>query len=78
MLARGFFQAWFLQSVYAFNLKQPAHARGDCAVDHRRLTNELVVLNTVKDKIVFVNVCSSPVTAACDTGASVFYLSQKP
>ena len=43
-------------------------------MDPHRLTNKPAILNSVIDnKIVFVNleVRSSPVTAVCDTGASV-------
>ena len=49
-------------------------------MDPHRLTNEPAILNSVIDnKSVFVNleVCSSPVTAVCDTGASVSCISQR-
>ena len=49
-------------------------------MDPHRLTNEPAVLNSVIDnKCVFVNleVCSSPVTAVCDSGASVSCISQR-
>ena len=49
-------------------------------MDPHRLTNEPVILNSVIDnKSVFVNleVCSSPVTAVCDTAASVSCSSQQ-
>ena len=60
-------------------LKQPAHERGGCAVDPNRLTDKPAFLNSVVDKFVFVNleVCSSPVTAVCDTSAGVFCSSQR-
>ena len=80
MWTRGTFSAWLRQSVPTFKLKQPAHERGGCAVDHHRLTNEPAILNSVIDnKSVFVNleVSSSPVTAVCDTGASVSCISQR-
>ena len=80
MWARGTFLACSPQSVPTFKLKQPAHERGGCAVDTHRLTNEPAILNSVIDnKSVFVNleVCSSPVTAVSDTGASVSRISQQ-
>ena len=80
MWARGTFSACLPQSVPTFKLKQPAHERGGCAVDPHRLTNEAAIHNSVIDnKNVFVNleVCSSPVTAVCDTGASVSCISQR-
>ena len=49
-------------------------------MDPHRLTNEPAILNSLKDnKSFFVNleVCSSPVTAVCDTGASVSCISQR-
>ena len=49
-------------------------------MDPHRLTKEPAILNFVKDnKSVFVNleVISSPVTAVCDTGASVSCISQR-
>ena len=49
-------------------------------MDPHRPTNEPAILNSVIDnKSVFVNleVCSSPVTAVCDTGASVSCISQR-
>ena len=49
-------------------------------MDPHRLTNEPAILNSVIDnKNVFVNleVCSSPVTAVCDTGASKSCISQR-
>ena len=49
-------------------------------MDSHRLTNEPAILNSVIDnKSVFVNleVCSCPVTAVCDTGASVSCIIQR-
>ena len=49
-------------------------------MDPYRLTNEPAILNSVIDnKSVLVNleVCGSPVTAVCDTGASVSCISQR-
>ena len=49
-------------------------------MDPHRLTNEPAIFNSVIDnKSVLVNleVCSSPVTAVCDTGASVSCISQR-
>ena len=49
-------------------------------MDPHRLTKEPAILNSVTDnKSFFVNleVCSSPVTAVCDTGASVSCISQR-
>ena len=49
-------------------------------MDPHRLTTEPAILNSVIDnKSVFGNleVCSSPVTAVCDTGASVSCISQR-
>ena len=49
-------------------------------MDPHRLTNEPAILNSIKNnKYIFVNleVCSSPVTAVCDTGASVSCSSQR-
>ena len=49
-------------------------------MDPHRLTNEPAILNSVIDnKSVFVNleVCSCPVTAVCDTGASVSCIIQR-
>ena len=80
MWARGTFSAWLPQSVPTFKLKQSAHERGGCTVDPHRLTNEPAIPNSVIDnKGVFVNleVCSSPVTAVCDTGDSVSCISQR-
>ena len=80
MWARVTFLAGLPQSVLNFKLKQPAHERGGCAVDPNRLTNEPAILNSIIDnKSVLVNlqVCSSPVTAVCDTGASVSCISQR-
>ena len=80
MWAQGTFSARLPQSVPTFKLKQSAHERGGCAVVPHRLTNEPAILNSVRDnKSVFVNleVCSSPVTAVCDTGASVSCISQQ-
>ena len=68
------------QSVPTFKLKHHAHERGGCAVDPHRLTNESAILKSgVDNKGVFVNleVCSSPFTAVCNTGASVSCISQR-
>ena len=68
------------QSVPTFQLKQPPHERGGGAVNPKPLTNEPAILNSVIDnKSVFVNldVCSSPVSAVSDTGASVPCISQQ-
>ena len=49
-------------------------------MDPHRLTNEPAILNSfIDNKSVFVNleVCISPVTAVCDTGASVSCISQR-
>ena len=49
-------------------------------MDPKHLTNEPAIINFVVDnKSVFLNleVCSSPVTAVCDTGASVSCISQR-
>ena len=49
-------------------------------MDPHRLANEPAILNSVIDnKSVFVNleVCSSPVTVVCDTGASLSCISHR-
>ena len=79
-MGRGTFSAWLPQSFPTFKLKHPPHERGGCAVDPHRLTNDPAFLNSViviKSVFVKLEVCSSPVTAICDTGAIVSCNSQR-
>ena len=79
MRSHGTFSARLPRPVSTFELKQPAHARGGCAVDPNHLIKEPAFFNSATDnRCVFVisKVCSLQDRAVCDTGASVSWLAK--